>query len=369
VQVEDSVEPIDNPEDIPDAPPDDTPVETDVTADTADPPADGEATETATPDPAAATPTEIAAQKEAEDDLAAALGLGKPPEDPKQRAKWWKRQLPYSLVHKTVTEREKKLKETHEGALKEHTTKLADFDTKFTDVKKVEKFIQEQHEPYLRTLAEMFPETYGKFLAPVLGHTIATLPLPDDEDIGERPGPNADLPGGGKTYDLQGIDALMEWNTKKTKQDVLKAFKPHLETIQKQGKEAKTAAEIEARNRTAAKRRDEAVAEMKTWERSDEFFDEIIAEANKLDARYDVETALNIAYRKVALPKIVAGLKADRDKMRADILKEQKEASAKKTATSITTNQVVRTKEKVGDDSNLDVDTRIRNAWKRKGLI
>jgi hypothetical protein len=42
------------------------------------------------------------AQKQAEDDLAAALGLGNPPEDPKKRVQWWKTGVPYSQLTKAL---------------------------------------------------------------------------------------------------------------------------------------------------------------------------------------------------------------------------------------------------------------------------
>jgi hypothetical protein len=53
--------------------------------------------------------------------------------------------------------------------------------------------------------------------------------------------------------------------------------------------------------------------------------------------------------------------------MQADILKSMKKASAKSTAAGLTQTRTAATT--AVDPATVDLDTRIKNAWKRKGLI
>lgn len=331
-----------------------------------DPPAEADAAETDPPVEKAAVETETKAeelQHDAEDELATALGLGKPPEDPKKRAQWWKTRVPYSQLHKVVTEREKKLNDTHTGVLKERDTKITEYDTRFSDVKKVEDIITNNPEQYIKTLAALFPDTYGKTFAPLLAKPAA--PVPEVVDPGPMPEPDYSLPDGSKTYSLAGLQKRLEWDQKVSEQKILERFKPHLEFVQQQQTEAEkqkkihTAEEIQKQGEKSA---NEAIAEAETWDLGKENIKEIVEVAKKLDSRYDAVTALNIAYRQVVVPK----LKAKRDEMHAEILKGMKKTSAKQTAAALTQTRSVPA---VVDPASTDLDTRIKAAWKRKGLI
>lgn len=346
---------------------DDSPVVEDpLAADTTETPETTTA-DTTTEESPAVEVVEKATQQEAENDLAEALGLGKPPDDPKKRAQWWKTRLPFSQVHKAYGDLKKKLSETHDGVVRGHTEKISTYETRFADVEKVEKFIKEQHEPYLRTLADMFPDTYGKLLAPLFGHSsVTTLPELKEEELGEMPGPNVTLPDGGKTYDTAGLQALMDWRDKKSQQEMLKRFKPHLDTIQKEGEKAKKIAQVQETTAKSKARTDAALADLKTWEGGEEYFDAIVAEANTLDPRYDVETALNIAWRKVAYPKLLEKNKADETTIRAKVIKELKDKAAAKAKAKIATD--ASGGPKVTPGSSGSVDDQIRNAWKKAGL-
>lgn len=335
---------------------------------------DGTETETETEDetPAGNTETKTeqeAAQKEAEDDLAEALGLGKPPADPKKRAAWWNSRVPYSKLHKIVTEREKKARETHEGAVKEYTGKITEYDTRFADVRKVEDIITNNADQYVKTLAALFPDTYGKMFAPILGDgTTTPEKLMDESDPGPRPEPDYELPDGkGKTYSVEGYEKLMAWQQKVTEQNMLKRFKPHLDFVDAQ----KKAADDHRKTQLAEQHRQQGletskqmIAEAETWDLGKENINEILAAAAKLPKEYTAREAMNIAYRMVVTPK----LKANRDVMHAQILKDMKKKSAKQTSTALSQQNRTAVADET-DPSKTDVDTRIKNAWKRAGLV
>lgn len=355
-----------------DAPPTVEDSSDDTSADTPDTPAnttpvEEESTEESAVDAVAETPevpeqTEAQQeQQQAEDDLAAALGLGAPPTDPQKRKQWWKTRMPYSQVHKVVQEREKKLQEAHAAALQEHTGQLTKYETRIADVAKVENIISNNPEQYVTTLAQLFPETYGRIFAPLFQQDAQPLPEVQDQPL-SMPEPDLDLGDGSKTYSLEGLKGFAQWVRDDTLREFNAQFRPHLDYVQQQKEYALQQAQAQERYQQGMQTAQGALEEVKTWDLGAENITEILTEAAKLDPRYDALTALSMAYRKVVVPK----LKLSQDEMRAQILKDMKKASAKKTATQVT--QTVRTKE-TPDESMLDLDTRIRNAWKRKGLV
>lgn len=302
-----------------------------------------------------------------EDALAEALGLGKPPADPKKRAAWWKSRVPYSQIHKAVTEREKKLTDTHTVAVKGYTDKITQYDTRFGDVAKVENIITNNPDQYVKTLAALFPDTYGKLFASLPGLAAATAPVePKLEDPGPQPDFDLKLPDGSMTYGVEGYQKLLAWQEKVQEQKMLARLKPHLDFVKTQEAAAKTklqadqAAEIQRKGIQSA---NDAIAEAETWDLGKENIVEIVAEAKKLPEHYSAELALNIAYRKVVGPK----LKANRDEMQAKILKDMKKTSAKQTAAGLQSQSKTTTVK--ASESSTDLDTRIKAAWQRQGLI
>lgn len=317
--------------------------------------------------PTPATKEEKKAVEEALADLAEELGLGKLPDDPKKRAAWWKSRVPYSQLHKVVTAREKKLQDIFDGKTKGSTDRIAKFEKDFADIQKTEGFIKDSPEQYMKALANIFPDTYGKLFAPILGSKDTKAEeLPKIEDPGPRPEPNLDLGNGNWTYDKEGYLKLMEWQRKVTEKAMLERIQPHLDFMDGQRKAAEKKQKEDAAKKQQQDSKeavDAAMAEVKTWDLGEENFDAIVDQANKLDPKFTVREALNIAWRMVVGPK----LKAKRDEMKADLLKEAKKKSAKKTSASL---KQQRTGEAAKEEeSNTDLDTRIKNAWRRAGLI
>jgi hypothetical protein len=358
---------------VDDTPADDAVVDDDVETvvdDAAETDTETETAEVDTATEAAAEATTKAAEevKEAQDELAEALGLGKPPADPKKRAAWWKSRLAYSQVHKVVTEREKKLNETHTGALKQQTDRITEYDTRFADVKKVEDIITNSPEQYVKTLSSLFPDTYGKMFAPLLGEGKAAAELlVEKADPGPKPEPDYKLPDGNMTYSVEGYDKLMAWQQKVTEQNMLQRFKPHMDFVQSQQKEAEKQQKIQLAEQTKARGLEaskKALAEVETWDLGKENINEILEAAAKLDSSYDAVTALNIAYRQIVVPK----LKANRDVMQAQILKDMKKKSAKQTSAALTQSKT-NAPAVVAAAASTNVDDRIKAAWKRQGLI
>jgi hypothetical protein len=302
-------------------------------------------------------------QKEIEDDLAEALGLGKPPTDPKKRAAWWNSRVPYSKIHKSVTAREKKLRDTHDGVLQEHRNRITEYDTRFADVQKVEGLIENHSQEYVRRLAELFPDTYGKMFAPILGgHNGTPAKLIEESDPGPKPEPDYRLPDGSMTYGIEGHQKLMEWQQKVTEQSMLKRFKPHLDFVQSQQK-SQLAEQMRQEGLQTAKA---AIEEVKAWPLAAENIEAIVAEAAKLDAKIPAFKALTLAYNKLIFPK----MQLSQDELQAKIIADLKKRSAKKTSLELSqnkTNQQDDVSDDPGDPEEA-LNKRIKEAFKRKGI-
>ncbi len=310
------------------------------------------------------TPAE-AAKHEEEDELAAALGLGKPPEDKAQRAAWWKRRMPYSQVHKEYSALKKKWAATHEDTLKPLNEQISSAKKYREDVAKTEKYMESEPLEYLSRLAAARPDTYGKLLAAALGKNVEAPPTAEEE-IGEQPQPNYKLPDGSMTYDIVGLQALREYDQKVITRELQKTFKPHLDFVDQQKKEAEQARtkQQQAENdRAVTQAKDDALADLLTWDFVTEAdIPAILEAASKLPANLNMHQALSKAYRQVIMPKV----KADRDKMTKDIVANQKKAVVKNTTLGVVQSRTPTTDESKPTADN--EDARIMAALKRRGL-
>jgi len=289
----------------------------------------------------AETPAEAVAEttKEEQDDLAAALGLGKPPDDPKKRAGWWKTRLAYSQVAKAHKDILKKTQEAHESTLKERLVDFDTYKTRDSERQAAEARIANEPEFFLPMLARMYPDKYGKLLAPILNaqptlqNAVATLPQVDDDN--PMPEPNVPLEGGGSTYDVEGLKRFAKWVQKETTKTIRNDLKPQLEflnTTKEQQQRAVELQQLETRTQEAAKA---AVAEVITWKGGEANLKEIIAVANTYPESYDPLKAMSLAYNKVVLPKLEKELTMSMEDMRKKILEENKKKSVTKTSTAV----------------------------------
>jgi hypothetical protein len=351
----DGVDPIQESDDAPEDTTDDSPeadaithIEDSRITETADEPA-VETAEEAAPEPEPVTeevakvetPAEAVADtsKEEQDELAAMLGLGKPPDDPKKRAGWWKTRLAYSQVAKAHKEILKKAQDTHEMTLKERIAEYEPFKTRDVERQQAEARIANEPEFFLPMLARLYPDKYGKLLAPILNaqptlqNAVATLPQADDDN--PMPEPNVPLEGGGSTYDVEGLKRFAKWVQKETTKTIRNDLKPQLEflnTTKEQQQKAVELQQIETRTQEAAKA---AVAEVMTWKGGEANLKEIIAVANTYPENYDPLKAMSLAYNKVVLPKMEKELTISMEDMRKKVLEENKKKSVAKTSTAV----------------------------------
>lgn len=316
---------------------------------------DGDSTpesDTAAADPTPADPVDdspLDASVDPEDPLAKELNL-KPRPDGKEN------RIPYSRVRAIKANAERKAVEqalapvakvlgvdpktlTVESLEQALSGRIADPEiaAEVEHMRGAEQFMRDDPDGFVRRLAEVMPDKFGKFAqfldgggqaGPAAAQPAAAVPGP----ASARPEPDLELEGGGRTYSVEGIQKLIDWAATEGERRAAARIDERFKPIQEREQQAKQAeAEREAAARAQADREARAKAELEdalaNWDGFKEHFDEIM---NVLRADPTRRMRLETAWRQVVVPKI----KADRAKMREELLKElQTERRAAATST------------------------------------
>jgi hypothetical protein len=326
----------------------DAPVETPEPAPEDAPTEDAPAATEETPAPAA----EVLAEPKTEDDaLAKELGL-KPRQDGKEN------RIPYSRVKHIVANAEKKavekavapvLQEVAEalgvdpatvkaGALKDVLASVKgagslppELESEIQHMRQVETLVQQDPDTFIRALAQNHP-AYQKFLtvldapagAAASASSASALPK-------EMPAPDFDLGEGQKTYSVEGIQTLVQWAVNEGKKQAEEAISGRFRPIEEEFTARRTEAELAPKFKALM---DEAL----TWDGFKEHADEILKvlqadTAHATRTRTRPKLTLDAAYRQVVVPKLKkqaeeakAGQATEREKIRAELLAELKQA-------------------------------------------
>lgn len=218
--------------------------------------------------------------------------------------------IPHSRTVKIFGNAKKKWETTVlQPALKERDTKLAEASERLTRIDAVEHLISTDPDQYLKELAAVNP-AYQKFLSPSTEKPeVETVPADDP-----RPAPDAKFPDGGVGYSEEGLQKLLDWTRRQAERAVEgrvskeldKRLSPFERDREAQQFITRTGPIIRAQIATVAKR----------W---GPLFDDPAnqAEITKLMAT-DKSITLDGAAATVLIPK----LQSDRNKIRAELLKE-----------------------------------------------
>lgn len=256
--------------------------------------------------PGAVSPTSAAAPT---DDLTSeleALGLKAPEVGQREN------RLPYSRVKKIVENAQKKLAEQHQAALKTHQEQLKASQERLQNMDVVERLIDADPDRYLRMLAAIKPQ-YQRYLSQQQIPQAPQQPRPPQQKQAEPPPqPDASFPDGTRGYSPQGLAALLDWQARRVEQSV---------TARVEDVYSKRFGPIENEwrsNQIIQQKLPQVRAQIahakQTWGTLvDEHEQEIVRvmEANP-------SLAFDAAIAQVLVPKT----KAQRDQMRADLLRE-----------------------------------------------
>ncbi len=113
--------------------------------------------------------------------------------------------------------------------LQKPSSRYTELEEKDTHYSAIEKTINDNPEGYMRALAQMLPDKYGRFLS-VFDQQSQQPHAQQPQSGAGMPQPNYQLPDGSMTYDLEGIKQYGEWVAAqahaKAVADMDKRFKP-----------------------------------------------------------------------------------------------------------------------------------------------
>jgi hypothetical protein len=225
--------------------------------------------------------------------------------------------IPYSKVKKII-----------ENGLKKGRT---EWDTTRTTIEQERDTFRQQVEQ-LSALGELMDRDPEAFLNLVAQHDTryqryltpqeAAQQAQQQADA-EMPQPDVALPDGSRTYSLQGIQKLLDWNTQRTIQQANKTVEERLKPITEREKQEQLRIQGDQAMQQVRQRTQQQIADAQQWPGFKDHEDAILKALQEDSAKAKAEgrrptLSLEGAYRQVVIPR----LSTDRNKMREELLKE-----------------------------------------------
>jgi hypothetical protein len=197
----------------------------------------------------------------------------------------------------------------------------ADLDEMYADLRGEPK-------AFLAKLAQHDPR-YQAFLEPAAAPAAAVVPQT------AMPDPDITLQDGSRTYSIDGLKKLLEWNTANVEARLMPKLDERLKPWQEREQAAKAREEGEKVTNAVREKTRNLIAEAQNWpgfkEHEADILKALQADTEQARAAGKRPTlSLDAAYRQAVLPK----LQADRNKMREELLKEINGAAAKTPTTT-----------------------------------
>lgn len=202
----------------------------------------------------------------------------------------------------------------HVARIPELETKVKDYEDRLADVGEFEKVMVNDAERFLQFLSTIPAyQPFFQFVDQALKGTAAPAQAtseapatPDDP----MPQPNHTLQDGSAVYDMDGLRNLMDWQARQVEKRITKQVEDRYKPIEERWHAEEAVKAIIPSVRAQAE-------EARTWPMFKENEDDIIQLLQK-----DPRISLERAYQKVVFPKMAA----EKDKIRAEVLKELKQA-------------------------------------------
>lgn len=258
-----------------------------------------------------------AAAKALPDDFEKKFGI------PSQSAGGRENRIPYSRVTKIVdkavktaiADRNKEFETTYNPKLADFEAKVKDYEGKLERVAEFEKVMVNKPDQFLKMLSQI--PAYADFFKAIeagfkeQAAPAAEAPIQSDAVVGgSMPVPDQELPDGSKVYSLDGLKALLMWNSNQTRTDTIKEVEKRYAPIESDWQANKKVQAMIPQVQAQ-------ITDARTWPMFTENEDDIVKALQT-----NQQLSLEGAYRQVVWPKMTA----DRNKMREEILKEVKQA-------------------------------------------
>ena len=237
--------------------------------------------------------------------------------------------IPYSRVKKIIEKNERDLstklskqyEDQYKPKLTDFETKVKDFEDRFQKVGEFEKVMANDPKTFLGILSQ-FPayKPFFDYLEQLSGKeeetTKATPTKPVIDPADPRPEPNKPLADGTKVYDMDGLQALLDWQSRNVEKRVLS-------TVEKTVSQRLAPTEQERQQKEYLAKVlpiiDNQIAEARKWPMFNESEPEI---TKALEA--DKNLSLEGAYRQVVLPKLIADKNNAATTARQKVLEEMR---------------------------------------------
>ena len=272
-------------------------------------------------DPQIPAPGSAAQAKAPADEFSKKFGI------PAQSITGKENKIPYSRMKKIVEKNEKdvtdRITATFTPRIQEFETKVQDYEGRLTKVAQFEQVMEKQPREFLGMLSTLpaykgFFEFVNKAMAagdgtakPDVADPAKATATPDD---GTMPQPDRELADGSRVYSLDGLKALMTWQSNQTKTQVSKEFEDKLSARFAPIEQERQARDYMAKLEPVINNQ---IAEAKKWPNFDELEPKIVELLNA-DKALTLEGAYMKAYQAGVVPKLIA----DKNKTRAEILEE-----------------------------------------------
>lgn len=212
--------------------------------------------------------------------------------------------LPYSRVKKIVERAEQEAAKPHMAKLAELEPKIQEYEQQLQNVAQFEHIMLNEPPKFFEMLSQI-PAYQGFFQAvQALQERVASSAQSTEQVVDNDPMPPPDdvQPDGSAVYSMDGLAKLMDWQSRQVEARVAARYRPIEEEWQQQQHLAQIIPQVE-----------QQIVEARTWPlftQNEEAITQVLA-ANPT-------ATLEAAYRHVVFPQ----LQANRDQMRASILKE-----------------------------------------------
>ena len=232
--------------------------------------------------------------------------------------------IPYSRVkkisEKAAAEARKETEATFTPKVTEYEGKIKTYEERLERVDRFEEIMAKDPDKFLNLLSQL--PVYAPFFKAVRdlaeGRQPEAQATPQTPEANGRPAPDQKLSDGTMVYSMEGLDALMAWQADQIEKRVTKQVEERYKPIESEWQAHQHMQQVLPQVKAQ-------ITEARTWAHFTDNETEIV-EALKKNKSWSLERA----YQSVVYPKIVA----DREKMRAELLKEVKQAPIRSTSVS-----------------------------------
>ena len=271
--------------------------------------------------------------------------------------------LPHSRVVKMVDKAETRVRTEMQGEISKRDSQIAELNTTAQEFRRLNMLAEQSPERFIEALAVANPQVWKPIQARLAGAPVAASASKPAEAAAPslagkpRPQPNVKLADGSLTYDEQGLDQLLQWTTDnavaRATESVTRQFEDRFGPLEQTNKTVQEQQRAEAWRREQGPRIQKQIADARA-----EWGPLFEADYQKAEAggKSDILTYMaehKVSFERACTAVLLPKLRAERNKIRAEIITELNErpAASAETRTAVKEPTGPRTMEQVIKES------------------